>query len=126
MAKPKKERQLPENAAKSILRNVRTSPRKANLVTGLIRGQSVEKALGLLATSKRRIAKDVHKVLLSAIANAENNHNLDIDSLIVKEAYVGKAMVMKRWQPKGRGRAGKIFKPFSHITVVVSEEEDAR
>lgn len=123
MAKTKRDRQLPDSAAKAVLRNIRISPSKANLVAGLIRGKPVQRALNLLTHSKRRISTDVHKLLLSAIANAENNHNLDIDSLVVKEAYVGKALVLKRWHARGRGRGSKIFKPFSHFTVIVSEEE---
>jgi large subunit ribosomal protein L22 len=125
MAKPKRTRQLPDNATKAVLRNIRISPSKANLVAGLIRGKSAERALNLLAHSKRRIATEIHKLLSSAIANAENNHSLDIDNLIVKEAYVGKALVMKRWHARGRGRGAKVFKPFSHFTVIVSEEEVA-
>lgn len=123
MGKKKGNRQLADNSAKAVLRNVRISPRKAGLVAGLIRGKSVTKALNELSVSTRRISKDVRNLLLSAVANAENNHGLDIDSLVVKEAHVGKGLVMKRWHARGRGRSAKILKPFSHITVVVSEEE---
>lgn len=122
MAKPKAKRALPENCAQAVLRNLRTSPRKANLVAGLIRGKHVEAAIRELTFCKRRIAEDVKKVLLSAVANAENNHGLDIDNLYVKEAHVGKALVMKRFHVRGRGRVSKILKPFSHVTVVVEEK----
>ena len=103
------------------LRMLRTSPQKLNLVAGLIRGKKVEKALADLTFSKRRIAGDVKKCLQSAIANAENNHNLDVDSLIVAEAWVGKNLVMKRGRPRARGRFGKIMKPFSEITIKVRQ-----
>ena len=105
-------------------RAIRTSPRKLNLVAASIRGLKVSKALAELDFSKRRIALDVKKVLMSAIANAENNHNLDVDRLIVDEAYVGKAMVMKRYHPMAKGRAGRIIKAFSNLTIVVCEQEE--
>ena len=105
-------------------RAIRTSPRKLNLVAESIRGLAVNKALSELAFSNRRVAGDVKKVLMSAIANAENNHNLDVDRLFVAEAYVGKAMVMKRFHPMAKGRAGKILKAFSNLTIVVREQEE--
>ena len=103
---------------------LRTSPQKLNLVATMIRGKKVDKALADLTFSSKRISKDVKKCLESAIANAENNHELDVDSLVVAEAYVGKALVMKRWQPRARGRVGKILKPFSNLTIVVREVEE--
>nr|WP_235868190.1 50S ribosomal protein L22 [Paremcibacter congregatus] len=103
---------------------VRVSPQKLNLVAGLIRGKKVERALADLTFSKRRIAGDVKKVLESAIANAENNHGLDVDSLVVAEASVGKSLVMKRFRPRARGRTGKILKPFSRIRIMVREVEE--
>jgi large subunit ribosomal protein L22 len=110
-----------ENEARAVLRSVRTSPQKLNLVAQSIRGKKVEDALNILAFSKRRIAGDVRKLLESAIANAENNHQLDVDQLIVAEATVGKSLVMKRFRPRARGRTGKILKPFSRMTIVVRE-----
>jgi len=124
MGKQKTERRLAENEAKCIVRNLRTSPRKLNLVAQSIRGKSAESALADLTFSKRRIAKDVRKALQSAIANAENNHQLDVDRLFVAEATVGKSFVMKRFRPRARGRAGRIVKPFSSLTVVVREGEE--
>ncbi|WPZ34435.1 50S ribosomal protein L22 [Thalassobaculum sp. OXR-137] len=124
MGKQAAERQLDDTEAKAVLRNLRISPQKLNLVAQMIRGQRADKALATLAFSKRRIARDVKKLLESAIANAENNHQLDVDRLFVKEAYVGKSIVMKRFRPRARGRVGKIVKPFSHITVVVREREE--
>ena len=124
MGKEKRERQLPDNEAKAILRRVRTSPQKLNLVAQTIRGSKVEKALADLTFSRKRIALDVKKTLESAIANAENNHGLDVDQLIVSEAYVGKSLVMKRWRPRARGRMGKILKPFSQLTVIVRQKEE--
>ena len=106
-------------------RNIRVSPQKLNLVAQMIRGQKVEKALADLSFSRKRIAKDVKKVLESAIANAENNHDLDIDSLVVDKAFVGKNIVMKRWRARARGRVGRIHKPFSEITIIVKEVEEA-
>ena len=117
MAKEKSPRRVAENEAMAIARMLRTSPQKLNLVAGLIRGKKVEKALADLTFSKRRIAGDVKKCLQSAIANAENNHNLNVDSLVIVEAWCGKNLVMKRGRPRARGRFGKIMKPFSEITI---------
>jgi len=117
MGKEKNPRRVAENEAQAVCRMLRTSDQKLNLVAGLIRGKKVDKALADLTFSKRRIAGEVKKVLQSAIANAENNHNLDVDSLIVAEAWVGKNLVMKRGRPRARGRFGKIMKPFSEITI---------
>src|SRR5215203_2370750 len=119
MGKSSRERVLEDNEAKAIARNLRVSPQKLNLLAQLIRGKKVATALADLTFSRKRIATDVKKCLESAIANAENNHDLDVDDLIVAEAHVGKAMVMKRWSPRGRGRSGRILKPFSHLTIVV-------
>jgi large subunit ribosomal protein L22 len=124
MSKPKFERRLKENEAQAVVRSLRVSPQKLNLVAQLIRGKKVEKALADLTFSHKRIAKDVKKTLQSAIANAENNHGLDIDQLIVAEAYVGKNLVMKRFHPRARGRMGRIEKPFSQLTVVVREVQE--
>ena len=121
MGKPKTERALPENEAKAVLRNVKISPQKLNLIAQLIRGKKVGHAMADLTFTRKRIAEDVKKVLASAIANAENNHGLDVDNLIVAEAYVGKNLVLKRFHARGRGRSGKIMKPFAQITVVVRE-----
>ena len=117
MGQEKDPRRLADNEAQAIARMLRTSPQKLNLVAGLIRGKKVDKALADLTFSKRRIAGAVKKCLESAIANAENNHNLDVDSLVVAEAWVGKNLVMKRGRPRARGRFGKIMKPFSEITI---------
>lgn len=125
MGKPKRERSLPENEAKAIARNLRISPQKLNLVAGLIRGKKVNSALADLEFSRKRIATDVRKCVMSAVANAENNHGLDVDDLIVAEAYVGKNLVMKRFHARGRGRSSRILKPFSQITVVVREVKEA-
>ncbi len=124
MGKPKHERRLSESEAMAVARNLRVSPQKLNLVAESIRGKSAEAALSELTFSKRRIAGDVKKTLQSAIANAENNHQLDVDRLFVAEATVGKAIVMKRFRPRARGRAGRILKPFSNLTVVVREREE--
>ncbi|MFE3838385.1 50S ribosomal protein L22 [Neotabrizicola sp. VNH66] len=121
MGKEKNPRRVAENEAQAIARMLRTSPQKLNLVAGLIRGKKVEKALADLTFSKRRIAGEVKKVLQSAIANAENNHGLDVDNLVVAEAWVGKNLVMKRGRPRARGRFGKIMKPFSEITIKVRQ-----
>lgn len=121
MGKAPAERKLAENEAKAVARLLRVSPRKLNLVAQTIRGLSAEKALAELTFSRRRIARDVKKVLQSAIANAENNHSLDVDELVVAEAYVGKNLVMKRFAPRARGRAGRIERFFSQITIVVRE-----
>ena len=123
MGKPAKKRALSDVQAKAIGRNIRVSPRKLNLVAQSIRGQRAEAALATLTFSPKRIARDVKKVLQSAIANAENNHDLDVDDLIVSEAHVGNGIVMKRFAPRGRGRSGRIFKPFSQLTIVVRQVE---
>ncbi len=123
MGKSSLERQLPDNAAKAVGRNIRTSPQKLNLVAQLIRGKSAGRALSDLTFSQRRVAGEVKKVLQSAIANAENNHNLDVDNLVVAEAYVGKNLVMKRFRARAKGRAARILKPFSQLTIVVREVE---
>ncbi len=125
MGKAKRERVLKENEAQAVLRMVRTSPQKLNLVAQLIRGKKVSVALADLEFSRKRIAGAVRKTLQSAIANAENNHQLDVDNLVVAEAHVGKALVMKRFQPRARGRVGRIEKPFSNLTVVVREVEES-
>ena len=124
MGKDKSPRRAAENEAIAKLRMLRTSPQKLNLVAAAIRGKRVGKALSILTFSKKRIAGDVKKCLQSAIANAENNHGLDVDELIVSEAYVGKNMVMKRGRPRARGRFSRIHKPFSEITIKVRETEE--
>lgn len=124
MGKPARERKLPDTEAKAVARNLRISPQKLNLVAGLIRGKKVNKALADLQFSRKRISGDVRKTLESAIANAENNHNLDVDDLIVAEAFVGKALVMKRFSPRARGRVGRIEKPFSHLTIIVRQVQE--
>ena len=121
MGKAKAPRRLADNEARAVLRTIRISPQKLNLVAALIRGKKVDTALADLQFSNKRIAKDVKKCLESAIANAENNHDLDVDELVVAEAYVGKALVLKRFHPRGRGRMGKILKPFSNLTIVVRQ-----
>ncbi|MCU0817494.1 MAG: 50S ribosomal protein L22 [Cypionkella sp.] len=121
MGKEKNPRRVADNEAMAISRMLRTSPQKLNLVAGLIRGKKVDKALADLTFSKKRIAQDVKKCLQSAIANAENNHGLDVDSLVVAEAWCGKNLVMKRGRPRARGRFGKIMKPFSEITIKVRQ-----
>lgn len=125
MGKEQNPRRVAENEAMAKTKMLRTSPQKLNLVAAMIRGKKVDKALADLTFSKRRIAGDVKKCLQSAIANAENNHNLDVDQLIVAEAWVGKNMVMKRGRPRARGRFGKIMKPFSEITITVREIDAA-
>lgn len=125
MGKQKNPRRIAEDQAMAKARMVRISPQKLNLVAEMIRGKKVDKALADLEFSRKRIASDVKKVLESAIANAENNHDLDIDSLIVDQAFVGKNMVMKRFRPRARGRVGKILKPFSELTIIVKEVEEA-
>jgi large subunit ribosomal protein L22 len=125
MGKAKRARVLKDNEAKAVVNRLRVSPQKLNLVAAMIRGKKAETALADLTFSRKRIALDVKKALQSAIANAENNHDMDVDSLVVAEAYVGKALVMKRWQPRGRGRMGRILKPFSNLTIVVREAEEA-
>ncbi|WP_039017750.1 50S ribosomal protein L22 [Halocynthiibacter namhaensis] len=124
MGKEKNARRVADNEAMAKLRMLRTSPQKLNLVAGMIRGKKVDKALTDLTFSKRRISGDVKKCLQSAIANAENNHNLDVDELIVAEAWVGKNMTMKRGRPRARGRFGKILKPFSELTIIVRQVEE--
>ena len=124
MGKQAAARRLADNEARAVLRSVRTSPQKHNLVAATIRGKKVEAALAELAFSRRRIAGDVKKTLQSAIANAENNHQLDVDQLVVAEASVGKSFVIKRFRPRARGRVGRIRKPFSHLTIVVREREE--
>ena len=124
MGKQSTPRRLADNQAQSVLRNLRISPQKLNLVATMIRRMDVNKALAALEFSRRRISNDVKKVLESAIANAENNHSLDVDRLIVKEAYVGKSVVMKRFRARARGRGSRILKPLSHLTIVVSEKEE--
>ena len=123
MGKRQRERSLAENEAKAIARMLRVSPQKLNLVAQLIRGKKVSTALADLTFSQKRIAGDVKKCLESAIANAENNHDLDVDDLVVAEAHVGKALVLKRFSPRGRGRSGRIFKPFANLTIVVRQVE---
>ena len=123
MGKPKSPRALPDNEAKAVARMLRVSPQKLNLVASMIRGKKVDSALADLTFSRKRIAGDVKKTLQSAIANAENNHGLDVDDLIVSEAHVGKAFVIKRFHARARGRAGRIEKPFSNLTVVVRQVE---
>jgi large subunit ribosomal protein L22 len=121
MSKTKNARALSDTEAKAVARMLRISPQKLNLLAQLIRGKKVERALADLEFSHKRIALDVKKALESAIANAENNHSLDVDDLVVAEAHVGKALVMKRFSPRARGRAGRIEKPFSNLTIVVRE-----
>jgi large subunit ribosomal protein L22 len=123
MGKPRRARVLADNEAKAVARMLRVSPQKLNLVAGLIRGKKVATALADLEFSRKRIARDVRKCLESAIANAENNHDLDVDDLVVAEAHVGKALVIKRFTPRGRGRASRIMKPFANLTIVVREVE---
>ena len=123
MGKRQRELDLSENEAKAVSKMLRISPQKLNLVAQLIRGKKVASALADLEFSHKRIAKDVRKCLESAIANAENNHDLDVDDLVVAEAHVGKALVIKRFTPRGRGRVGRILKPFSHLTIVVRQVE---
>jgi large subunit ribosomal protein L22 len=124
MGKPQRERTLAENEARAVTKLLRVSPQKLNLLAQLIRGKKVDKALADLTFSRKRIARDVKKTLESAIANAENNHDLDVDALIVSEAYVGKGLVMKRLKPSARGRASRIEKPFAQITVIVRQVEE--
>jgi large subunit ribosomal protein L22 len=123
MSKKPRPRALPDNEAKAVARMLRVSPQKLNLVAQLIRGKKVATALADLEFSRKRIARDVRKCLESAVANAENNHDLDVDELVVAQAFVGKALVLKRNMPRGRGRVGRIFKPFSNLTIVVREVE---
>ena len=122
MSKPKHERGLPETEAQAITKNIRVSPRKLNLVAALIRGRRADDAVATLTFSKRRIAQTVKKTLQSAIANAENNHQLDVDQLVVARAEVGRSQVMKRFSARGRGRAARVEKWFSHLKIVVAEQ----
>lgn len=124
MSKEATARRLADTEAQAVGRQIRISPRKLNLVAGAIRGKKVEQALAELTFSEKRIAGEVRKILQSAIANAENNHQLDVDRLFVKEATVGKGLVMKRFSPRARGRVGTIRKPFSHLTIIVREREE--
>jgi large subunit ribosomal protein L22 len=123
MSKKKRPRDLADNEAKAVARMLRVSPQKLNLVAQLIRGKKVASALADLEFSRKRIAKEVRKCLESAVANAENNHDLDVDDLVVAEAHVGKGLVLKRFHTRGRGRMGRILKPFSHLTIVVRQVE---
>ena len=125
MGKSARERSLADNEAKAVTKMIRVSPQKLNLVAQMIRGKKAATALADLEFSRKRIAKDVRKCLESAIANAENNHDLDVDDLVVAEAHVGKAIVIKRFHPRGRGRMGRIFKPFANLTIVVRQVEAA-
>jgi large subunit ribosomal protein L22 len=124
MGKRQRERSLKDNEARAVTRLIRVSPRKLNLLAQLIRGKKVDRALADLTFSRKRVAKDVKKTLQSAIANAENNHDLDVDALVVSEAYVGKGLVLKRLRARARGRAARIEKPFAQITVVLRQVED--
>ena len=124
MGKATRERTLADNEARAVTKLLRVSPQKLNLLAQLIRGKKVDKALADLTFSRKRIARDVKKTLESAIANAENNHDLDVDALIVSEAYVGKGLVMKRLKASARGRASRIEKPFARITVIVRQVEE--
>lgn len=124
MSKDKNPRRVADNEAMAKTRMLRTSPQKLNLVAAMIRGKKVDKALTDLTFSNKRIAQDVKKCLQSAIANAENNHNLDVDELVVAEAWVGKNMTLKRGRPRARGRFGKIMKPFAEITIKVRQVEE--
>jgi len=121
MGKPKRERKLDENEAQAVVRNLRVSPQKLNLVAQMIRGKKVDVALADLEFSRKRIAKDVRKCVMSAVSNAENNHQLDVNDLVVAQAHVGKNMVMRRFHARGRGKMSPIEKPFSQLTVVVKE-----
>ena len=125
MGKQKAPRRVADNEALAVGTQIRGSAQKLNLVAGMIRGKKAEEALNLLAFSPKAMARDVKKVLASAIANAENNHNLDVDSLVVAEASVGKSLSMKRWNPRARGRAARIVKPFSRVRIVVREQQEA-
>ena len=123
MGKASLERQLADNEVKAVGRMIRTSQYKLNLVAGLIRGKKVDQAINDLVFSRRRIANDVLKVLRSAVANAENNHNLDVDELVVAQAWTGKNLVLKRFHARGRGRGAGILKPFSEVTIVLREQK---
>jgi len=125
MSKPKHERGLAETEAQAVTRNIRVSPRKLNLAAGLIRGRPASAAVAVLTFSKRRISDTVKKTLESAIANAENNHSLDVDKLVVARVEVGRSIVMKRFQARGRGKAARVEKWFSHLKIVVAEQQPA-
>ena len=125
MGKQKAPRRVGDNEALAVVTSIRGSAQKLNLVAGLIRGKKAEEAMNILAFSKRAMARDAQKVLASAIANAENNHNLDVDALVVAEASVGKAITMKRFATRGRGKSTRILKPFSRLRIVVRESEEA-
>jgi large subunit ribosomal protein L22 len=125
MSKKTRKRPLADNEAKAVARMLRVSPQKLNLLAQLIRGKKVATALADLEFSRKRIARDVRKCLESAIANAENNHALDVDELVIAQAHVGKALVLKRFHPRGRGRMGRIFKPFANLTIIVREGQAA-
>ena len=122
MSKQSNERALAPNEAKAVIKRLRVSPQKINLVAALIRGMDVSAALTQLSFSRKRISVDVKKALQSAIANAENNHNLNVDSLFVKEAFVGKNLVMKRMHTRGRGKSARVFRPFANLTLIVREK----
>jgi large subunit ribosomal protein L22 len=126
MSKPQRKRSLTDQQAQAVGVNIRTSPRKLNLVAQSIRGQSAEKALATLTFSPKRVAQEVKKVLQSAIANAENNHDLDVDDLVVREAWVGRNLVMKRFHARARGRGARIEKPFAQVTIVVEEKREEK
>ena len=126
MGKPSHARRLGDNEAQAVAKSLRVSPQKLNLVAGLIRGKKVEKALAELEFSEKRIAGDVRKCVMSAVANAENNHSLDVNDLIVSEAYVGKNLTIKRFHARGRGRGAPIMKPFSQLTIVVRQVEEEK
>ena len=125
MGKPKTKRALKDNEAKATLRMLRGSGQKLNLVAAMIRGKKVDKALAELEFSRKRVAGPVKKTLEGAIANAENNHGLDTDALVVAEAFVGNSLVMKRFTARGRGRSSRIEKPFAHLTIIVRQVEEA-
>ena len=124
MGKPKRERALADDEAKAVAKNLRISPQKLNLLAQMIRGKKVDTALADLEFSRKRIAKDVRKCVMSAVANAENNHGLDVNDLVIKEAYVGKNLVLTRFHARGRGRMSPIEKPFAQLTVVVKVQEE--
>ena len=124
MGKAKRERVLSESEAKAVTKNLRISPQKLNLLAQMIRGKKVDTALADLEFSRKRIAKDVRKCVMSAVANAENNHGLDVNDLVVKEAYVGTNLVITRFHARGRGKMSSVEKPFAQLTVVVKAQED--
>jgi large subunit ribosomal protein L22 len=126
MGKPSRERSLAETEARAVTKNLRISPQKLNLVAGLIRGKKVDQALADLEFSQKRIAQDVRKCVMSAVANAENNHGLDVNELVVSEAYVGKNLILKRFHARGRGRGARILRPMSQITIIVRQTEEEK